>query len=295
MPHSRVLITGASGLLGGHLCLAAIKTAEVFGAYHAHNTLVAGTHALKWDLSDARNPVAQLEEAQPQIVIHAAVLQVEACEREPELAERVNVVASRGIAEWCRRVRARLVYVSSDLVFEGEKSFYAETDSPKPRMRYGQNKLAAERAVLETCPSACVVRLPLMYGFPAAGGSNFFMSMLARLQRGEIVSVFHDQYRTPGWVNNMAAAVWELARSDFQGLIHVAGLSRCSRLEMAQRVCRLAGFDETLLRSISMFDAAMSAPRPKDVSLDCTLAQKILQTKLLEVEEGLYRALAQRP
>ncbi len=291
MPKPRVLITGASGLLGGHLCVAAQQEGEVYGAYHSNKTLVAGTKALDFDLSDERNLAARLAEVRPQIVIHAAVLQVEASERAPELAERVNVVASRSIAEWCNRAQARLVYISSDLVFDGAKGYYVETETPNPLMLYGKNKLAAERAVLETCPTAGVVRLPVMYGFPAAGGSNFFLNLFARLQRGERVPVFHDQYRTPGWVNNMAAAVWELARSDFLGLIHVAGTSRCSRFEMAQIVCRLAGFDEARLDSISRLEAPMPAPRPEDVSLNCALAQNILQTKLFGIEEGLRYAL----
>ncbi len=294
MPHPRILITGASGLLGGHLCLAAEQECEVYGAYHSNKTLVAGTKAIPIDLGSESDLAMKLAELRPQMIIHAAVLQVDACEREPQLAERVNVAASRSLAQWCEHLRARLVYISSDLVFEGAKGNYAETDSAQPLMLYGKNKLAAEQTVLAACPRACVVRLPLLYGFPAAGGSNFFLNTLARLQRGERVPVFFDQYRTPGWVNNMAAAVWELARSDFHGLVHVAGATRCSRFEMAQIMCRLAGFEETLLQPLSRLEVSMPAPRPQDVSLDCSKAKSFLQTKLLELEEGLHNALEQK-
>lgn len=257
------------------------------GAYHEHKTLPPGVSALKLNLIDEHALAAALAEVNPQIVIHAAVAQVDACERDPVMAERLNVHASRILAEWCDRKKRRLVYISSDLVFDGAQGGYTESDAARPLMLYGRTKLEAEHAALKVCPSACVARLPLMYGFPAAGGNNFFMSMLARLQQGERVTVFHDQYRTPGLVNNMAQAVWELARSDFRGVIHVAGATRCSREEMARRVCRFARLDEKLLHAISMFEVSAAAPRPQDVSLNCTLAQNILQTKLLGLEEGL--------
>lgn len=262
----------------------------MFGAYHSNQTLAPNTQALRLDLSEEASLLAQLSRVRPQIVIHAAVLQVDACEHDPELAERVNVIASRRIAEWCEEARARLVYISSDLVFDGVKGDYVETDTAHPVMLYGKNKLAAEQAVLAACPSACVARLPLMYGFPVAGGSNFFLNLLVRLQRRERVPVFHDQYRTPGLVNNMAEAVWELARTEFRGVLHLAGATRGSRYEMARMVCRLAGLNETLLDPVSMFNVPLPAARPQDVSLNCALAQSFLQTRLFGPEEGLRRA-----
>ncbi len=291
MSRPRILITGASGFLGGHLCRIAGQEGEVIGAYHAHQTLSPGTIPLQLDLENAQALAAQLAEVKPDIVIHTAVLQVDACEQNPELAKRVNVQAAHVIAEWCGCEQRRLVYISSDLVFEGTKGEYAETDPSNPVMLYGKTKLAAERAVLEYCPSACVARLPLMYGFPAAGGSNFFLNMLTRLQHGERVPVFQDQYRTPGLVNNMAAAVWELAASNFRGVLHVAGATRCSRYDVARLVCRLGNLDEALLQPVSMFDIPALAPRPKDVSLICAMAKSVLQTKLIGVEEGLQLIL----
>lgn len=263
------------------------QEAEVVGGYHAHNLVPEGAKALQIDLTDEQALSVALMALNPQTVIHAAVAQVDACERDPKMAERLNVQASRIIAKWCNRMRRRMIYISSDLVFDGAQGMYSETDPAQPLMLYGEMKLTAEHAVLEACPSACVARLPLMYGFPARGGSNFFMSMLARLQQGGHIAVFHDQYRTPGLASNMAAAIWELARSDFRGVLHVAGATRCSRYEMARLVCRFAGLDEALLQATSMFDAPTSAPRPRDVSLDCTRAQSFLRTKLLGIAEGM--------
>jgi len=288
------MITGASGFLGGHLCQQAQKKWEVIGAYHSNKTIPADILAVQIDLADRRTLVEILNEANPAVIIHAAVLQVDACEHDPLLGHMINIEATRTIAGWCAQHRRRLIYISSDLVFDGSLSWYKETDTPQPIMRYGENKLWAEKAALEACHDACVARLPLMYGFPVAGGSNFFMSMIPSLQRSERVRVFSDQYRTPGLVNNMAEAVLELAESDFKGVIHIAGTQRCSREEMARSICRLMGFDENLLEPVSMFEIKMPAPRPQEVSLDSSLAQKILKTRLIGYDEGVSMCMLSR-
>ncbi|MGH7491361.1 MAG: SDR family oxidoreductase [bacterium] len=290
----RILITGASGFLGGHLCQQAQQAWEVIGTCHSSRTVPAGVQTVQMNLANQSELANILDEANACLIIHAAVLQVDACERDPRLAYLVNIQATDTIAHWCARHERRLVYVSSDLVFDGRRGWYKESDAPQPVMRYGENKLCAEQTALEVCPNTCIARLALMYGHAAAGvqaglspGNNFFMSMIQSLQRGEKVRVFSDQYRTPGLVANMAEAVLELAESDFKGTIHIAGTQRCSRKEMARSVCRLLGYNENLLEPVSMFEIKMPAPRPADVSLDCSLAREILKTKLMGYEEGL--------
>jgi dTDP-4-dehydrorhamnose reductase len=298
----RILITGASGFLGGHLCRQARRTWKVAGAYHSNKTAPAGVQTVQMDLAGVSALASILDEVDPFLIIHAAVMQVDACERDAQLAHRVNIEAPRTIAGWCARNERRLVYISSDLVFDGTSGWYKENDAPLPVMRYGENKFGAEKAVLEVCPNACVARLPLMYGYPVVAtqggsppGNNFFMTTMQSLQRGEKVRVFSDQYRTPGLVTNMAAAVLELAASDFKGIVHLAGTQRCSREEIARHLCRLTGFNENLLKPVSICEIKMPAPRPQDVSLDCSLAREILETKLMGYEEGLQGLLKTTP
>lgn len=287
----RILVTGASGFLGGHICQQATKHWEVFGAFHQHETLPGNTTPVKIDLSEGEKVLAILDKVDPGAVIHAAVMQVDDCERAPALAHRINVEATREIAEWCSQRQRRLIYISSDLVFDGKTGWYAESDSPQPINLYGQTKREGEIATLLACPQACVARLPLMYGFPLARGYCFFAGMFAQLQKQETVPVFHDQYRTPGLVENMAEALLELAKSDFSGIIHLGGAKRGSRYAFAQALCRCTGFDEALLRPVSMFEAKTPAARPQDVSLKNTRAPDVLKTNLLGYEEGLQALL----
>ncbi|MDZ7268339.1 MAG: SDR family oxidoreductase [candidate division KSB1 bacterium] len=283
----RILITGASGFLGGHLCSQAVSQAQVYGLCHHHSALPPGVTPVRLDLADSGGIAPVLQAVNPDTIIHAAVLQVDECETRPELARLINVEATRVIARWCGGQGRRLVYISSDLVFAGDTGWYVETDVPKPLSVYGATKREGELVTLAHCPQAAVARLPLLYGLPYARGYCFFAGMLERLRQGEEVTVFHDQYRTPGLVGNMAAAVLELAGTGFAGIIHLGGAQRGSRFEFARTLCRIAGFPETLLRPVSMFAVALPAARPRDVSLKNTIAPGLLRTPLLGFEEGL--------
>ena len=106
------------------------------------------------------------------------------------------------------------------------------------------------------------------------------------------VTVFKDQYRTPGLADNIAEAVLELVDSDFTGIIHVAGPTRCSREDMARAACELWRLDTGLLESVSMYEVPAMAPRARDASLDCSLASNLLRTRLLGYQEGLQRLAA---
>jgi len=283
----RILITGASGFLGGHLCGQATKQAQVYGTYYRHSELPAGSTPVLLNLAEGERIRPTLQAIDPDVIIHAAVLQVDECERQPDLARVINVEATRFIAQWCSERGRRLVYISSDLVFDGAKGWYSESDRPHPISVYAATKREGELVTLALCPHAVVARLPLLYGLPLVRGNCFFAGMLACLQRGEQVNVFHDQYRTPGLVENLAAALLELSETTFSGIIHLGGAQRCSRFEFSQTLCRLAGLDQALLRPISMFEVPMAAARPRDVSLINTIAPRLLQTPLLGFEAGL--------
>ncbi len=290
----RVLITGASGFLGGHLCRSAAGRWKVLAGFHAHRTLEPGVCPVRVDLEDLRSLPRLLDDAQPDSVLLAAALQVDACEMSPERARVVNADATARVAEWCARRGRRMIYISSDMVFGGGEGSYREADEPVPLQIYGRSKLEAERRVAGICRDYCIVRLPLLYGFPAAGGACFFSRMIASFERGEAVRVFSDQFRSPGLVMNVADAILELLGSSCTGILHVAGSCRCSREEMARAACRLGGWPESLVRPVSTADVELAAPRPPDVSLDISVAQSVLTTRLLGMEEGMQLLLSHR-
>jgi dTDP-4-dehydrorhamnose reductase len=286
---SKLFITGASGFLGGHICRLAQKEWQAYGVHNLHSEMPLGVEKIQIDLRDQKALVVALKDLRPNVIIHAAVLQTDDCERHPELAQQVNIDATLYLTEWAAKNHARMIYVSTDLVFDGASGMYREEDNAEPVNEYGRTKVVAERVVQEFCEDYVVARLPLMFGFPAAGGTCFMSAMLDKLNRNQTVQTYHDQFRTPGLVQNMAEALLELAENDFTGTLHIAGLTRLSREELARHAAEYAGLDTRLLQPVSMNDHAVIAARPVDVSLDTSKALSILRTPLLDVNGALKR------
>jgi dTDP-4-dehydrorhamnose reductase len=290
---ARILITGASGFLGGHLAAAAASAGEdVTAAFHARRPEKG--LPMRWmqlDLEDEQGTIETVRSARPQIVVHAAAMaKPDDCAREPEKAERVNTGGSRAVARACAAVGARLVLVSTDLVFDGGAPPYAEDAPVRPLSLYGRTKLLAERAVLEGVPDAAAARVTLLYGRPAIGGSSFSETLRTSWEAGKTTALFTNQYRTMIGGANLAAALLELAHSEFRGLIHIGGAERISRLEFGLRLAARLGVDPALIRPAVMADYSPPALRPADVSLEIGLARRVLRTPLLDCRAGLAAA-----
>lgn len=278
MPGSRLLITGASGFIGSRL----LK--DLAGEWDAVG--------LRIELSEP----AQLEKAvlvlAPAAVVHtAAMAGPDDCQRQPELAERVNTDGAEAVARACRRLKARLVFFSTDLVFDGHGSWYKETDPPRPISVYGHTKLAAEEAVRRQCPEAAVLRVASVYGRALSGRPSFLDELVDRLSRGQRVPCFTDQWRTATPCAQLPEVVRRmLRRPDLGGVFHWAGADRTSRLEFSRAVCRAFGLPEGLLIPSRMAQACFPAPRPRDTSLDSGKLSRLLGLEPWTLERGLAEA-----
>jgi dTDP-4-dehydrorhamnose reductase len=266
---TRFLVTGASGQLGAYLlrhlsgseksvtAWSGSRTGELFGA-----TLQPVDLAKPDALADAFRRVHS------EIVLHSAALaRVADCHRDPERAHAVNARATALLAELCAGAGARLVLVSTDLVFDGEQAPYCETDPPAPLSVYGASKRAAEQAVL-AWPRQAVARISLLFGPSLNGRPSFFDEQTAALRAGRPVTLFADEWRTPLDLDTAARALVALARSDFAGLLHLGGPQRLSRLEMGQHLADFLGADPGMIVAARRADLPAAEPRPRDVSLD---------------------------
>jgi dTDP-4-dehydrorhamnose reductase len=260
---SGLLITGASGYLGSEL---ASRAPEAVGTYLGRER----PGAVRLDVRDRGSVERLFAELRPDAVIHTAYRE------SGEDAEEVNVAGSRNVARAATEARARLVHLSTDLVFDGALGRpYTEDDEPRPIMQYGRQKLDAERAVLDALPAALVVRTSLIYG----GDEPSRHERTAR--EGGGVKFFTDELRSPVQVGDLAAALLELAEADVSGVLHVAGPDGVSRHEFA----RLAAPDRDDLESGLAADHP--TPRPLDCRLDSSRAQGLLGTRLRGVREVL--------
>jgi dTDP-4-dehydrorhamnose reductase len=265
----RVLVTGASGQLGSYLVrLLHANGASLTAWSGTQRGEALGVPLLPVDLSDPDAVASAFRLARPDLVLHAAAMaKVTDCYCDPARAVQVNERGSAVLTELAAERSTRLLLVSTDLVFDGERGGYREEDPPKPLSVYGRTKVAAEAAVL-SCSRNVVVRVSLLFGPSLSGRPSFFDQQLGALRKGMSLTLFADEWRTPLSLAVAAEALWEVVRSDVTGLLHLGGPEKLSRLEMGQRLAAYSGLPMAGIVAGSRDDVRASEPRPRDTSLD---------------------------
>jgi dTDP-4-dehydrorhamnose reductase len=265
----RLLITGASGQLGSYL-LRELRSRDVTltGWSGTRAEALFGVPLQPVNLADPDQLFAAFQAARPEVIIHAAAITtVAGCYQAPDQARRTNTDATVRLVELAAAAGARLLYLSTDLVFDGDKGAYREDDMPAPLSVYGRTKLAAEQSVLAYARGV-VLRVSLLFGPTLVGRPTFFDDQVRALRHGQPVRLFTDEWRTPVSVLTAAQAVLAIAASSFTGLLHLGGPERLSRLEMGRRLALHLDADPSVLVSTTRSSAAAPEPRPRDVSLD---------------------------
>jgi len=283
----KLLVTGASGLLGTRVCQIALKrNHEVYSAYSQHKPPY-GT-PIELNILDPKRQRQMLLKIKPEAVVHAAALtDVDKCELEKELAWKTNVEATNNLARLCKERDIFLVYVSTDYVFDGEKGMYKETDKPAPINHYGLTKLRGEEAV-QALDNYCIARGSVIYGStPATGKTNFALWLLDKLEKKEEVKIISDQWNSPTLNVNMAEMILEILEKRAKGIFHFAGATRLSRYEFAEHIAETFNLDKKYMKPVTSEHVKWIAKRPKDSSLDVDKAKRNLVSKPLEIREAL--------
>ncbi len=229
------------------------------------------------DLCEVDEVVAAFRAAKPDVVIHAAAMSgVGDCFRDPTLARRTNTTATRLLAELAERQPARFIYVSTDLVFNGTKQWYTETDCPAPLSVYGQTKAAAERAVLDH-RNHLVLRISLLFG-PSINESTVVLPTTdsVALRDGTPCTLFEDEWRTPLSLDVAAKGLLAAAASDVSGILHLGGVERMSGWTWDSGSARVMGKDERLCQAACRDDVTAAEPRPRDTSLSSELWERTI-------------------
>jgi dTDP-4-dehydrorhamnose reductase len=268
----KLLITGVSGFLGWHIYRYARSNWQTFGTYFSKNVNSNDPNLIKVDLTDSIALKNLFTTLKPDAVIHAAALsKPNLCQEYPEASRAINVNASRSIAELCSRYGIPCVFTSTDLVFDGDRSFYTETDPVSPVSIYGEDKVKAENAMLEIYPNTAVCRLPLMFGPPSPGAGSFIQPFIQTLREGKNLSLFTDEYRTPASASAVTRGLL-LTLEKVRGILHLGGSERISRYDFGVVMARALDLRVDRIQPCLQSDVPMSAPRPKDVSLDSSRA-----------------------
>jgi len=267
----KLLITGASGFLGGNLCQLAQQNWDVYGTYFSQTFSLPGVTGVKVDLREFNALKSIFQSVQPDAVIHlAAQSSPNYCQNNPQESQIINVTASCNIAGLCAEASIPCVFTSTDLVFDGLNPPYKETDAVCPVNFYGQQKVMAEMGMLERYPLTAVCRMPLMFGIATTTATSFMQPFIQTLREGKDLSLFINEFRTPV-SGKTAAQGLLLALEKVNGIIHLGGKERASRYDFGRLLIEVLQLPDGL-KACRQEDVKMAAPRPADVSLDSSMA-----------------------
>jgi dTDP-4-dehydrorhamnose reductase len=271
-----ILVVGHNGMLGR-----AIMTELDAAGYDD----VVGVDIEEIDIVDEERTMSVVTFVEPEVVVNcAAYNDVNGCETETELAFLVNGVGPGNLAIACREAVARLVHLSTDFVFDGEKGeSYVETDEPAPRSAYGASKLEGEKNVFANLENHVIVRTAWLFG---PGGVNFVNKVITRAEAGEKLQIVDDQVGSPTYTRHLARAIRKLLETDYRGTVHAVNTGAVSWYGFAQEVLTAAGFDNEI-EPITSAEHAAPAPRPAYSALNTDKLELLIGEPLPPWQVGL--------
>ena len=282
----KFLVTGSTGLVGSQVVKDLIKQNHtVFSCYHDAKPEY-GTPVLL-DLTNQDKIIQLLQETKPDRIIHlAAMTNVDLCETEKELATKINVKATEILAKQAAKQQAFFVYVSTDYVFDGINGMKKEDDSTNPLGFYGKSKLEGESTLNKLASSWCIARTSTPFGIHHKKKS-FPLWIKENLEAKKEIPVLVDQFTSPTYVPNLSKMLIEVATRQITGVIHLAGATRISRYNLAELVADNLSLDKKFLIPTKIDEMNWKTQRPKDSSLDVSLATEILNEKPQKIEQSL--------
>lgn len=266
----KILILGGSGMLGSECKDILSKDHEVISPQRKNVDIIS------WD-----RVIESLQEISPDVVLNCVgFTDVDACETEDFLVRKINIEGPRNLAQGCARFESKLLHVSSDYIFDGEKMMpqpYFEDDTPNPVSVYGKSKIESETAVRENSPNYVIVRTGWLYGM---NGKNFIKSIISQavMNKRKVLKVVEDQFGSPTWTYRLALQIREILDGDLRGTCHATSEGYCSRFECAQYVVNKLNL-KALLEPCSMEDFKSAAKRP----VNCLLENRRLKKQGINI------------
>lgn len=275
-PTKSALITGAGGLLGRYMT----------GQLLAANWRVVALNHQQLDITNKDAVLGQVAGAQPDVVINCvATADVDRCEREPEWAYAVNERGARNLASACRKCNSEFVHVSTDYVFDGEKTgFYTQEDEPNPLSVYAQSKLAGELAVGEELEKSYLIRTSWVFG---VGGKNFGSRLFDYAKAGAKLKGVTDQTSIATYAPDLAKRLAEILDIGTHGVYQITNTGVMSWYDFAKLAFELAGMSEIEIEPCRRADLHQLAPRPHHSAMRCLLSEKLGLAPLRHWQDAL--------
>ncbi|CUS96943.1 SDR family oxidoreductase [Candidatus Kryptobacter tengchongensis] len=284
----KILLTGGSGFLGWNFCKTLRFKHEITAFYFQHELFLEKCQFFKIDIRNRNDVFEAVRKFQPEVVVHtAAITSVQLCDQDRDLAYSVNVEGTKNLLDASAELRAKFIYISTDLVYSGDGSFFTEDTPPEPKSYYAQTKLEGEE-IVKTYDNYIILRLALMYGWGNVFTNSFSDWLHTELRAKRKVKVFVDQFRTPIYAIDAVMAIDELISKDIKKeIFNLGGSERISRYDFALKFADAFGYPQDLIIPTPMDSVKTYLAGAKDCSLNISKIQSLLSFKLKNVDEGL--------
>ena len=283
----KILLFGGTGFVGSTFINYSKDTFEIFYTYNNNKINFDKTTSYKINLLTENKKIPSIiNNFKPNIIIHTvAYSSVDFCEANHELANELHVNATKIIVDNAIKNNSKVIFLSTDAVFEGElNKKYNESDIPKPINYYGITKLNAEKIVLEK-PNNVVLRTAVVYGWHEK--SRFTNWILDYLGQNKTVDPFVDQFNTPTLVDDLAKSMIKIIEKDVSGLFHATGKTCLNRYEFALKLADSFGYDKKLVLPVTSKEKKQDAPRPSSTCLDSSKLEKTINFQFSDIEKGI--------
>jgi len=292
----KVLVIGANGFLGTNLFkfrnsgIGLYQNLNLVSADLDNSNLPSDVPFYTIDITNYEQSEKKIIKISPDvIVLTAAMTNVDQCEVDRKLASKINVKGTLNIVKACIKTNSKLVFLSTDFVFDGEKkrgNYYKETDIPNPLSYYAKTKYKAELIIFSSGIEYLICRTAVLYGWNKKK-LNFITWILSNLEQNKPISIVTNQINSPTFVVNMAQILLLLIEKNAEGIYHTAGNCALNRYEIALRCAEVFEYNKNLITPLDYLE--QKATRPKNAGLDITKLKKVIEPelKVFNLEEGL--------
>ncbi len=280
----KYFITGGSGLLGERLATVAKDNDELTLVHNSNPT----DNSIKCDITNEKEVKESIEKENPDVIIHcAAMTNVDLCEDETELAYKVNGDGTGYLAKAANDIDAKIIYVSTDFVFDGQRGYYKEDEKVNPLGIYAKSKYDGEVQLEKYSDNWAIARVSVLYGWHSR--LNFTTWVIEQLRQKNEINIVTDQINSPTLADNAAEAIFKIAEKDKNGIFHSAGNDAINRFDFTKKIADAFDLDDSLINPTTSTQFVQKAPRPRDSSLNVNKVEKELDMKMETCSESLKR------
>lgn len=286
-----ICITGVSGMLGSEIARLLKTRFNILGLYNTRNPKIEGIELKQVNLIDFKNVNEILNEFTPDIVIHcAAITNVDLCEDDNDKAIEVNVETVDNLVTICNKLNTKIIYVSTDSVFNGETGNYSENDNREPINFYAKTKFLAENIIMTNAEQFLIFRTNLI-GYFKDAKKSLVNWILKTVNEKDEINLFNDVVFNPLNVETISDIIVESIEKNLNGVYHIGSKESLSKLDFGKKILNAFSIKDIKINSISVDDINFKASRPKNTSLNCSKIEKegILMPSIINEIEKLVR------